>query len=93
MNKRAAILGLCAAATFAAVGCAPPPKVLKSHAFFGPDKTVQTYIQLSGETVGSGKDQVRLFNYFVRVCNQQAENTTTECKDQEVLSNVHPGSI
>jgi len=93
MNKRAAIVGLCAAATFAAAGCAPPPKVLRSHRYFGPDKTVQTYMQLSGEAVSSGDNQVRLFNYFLRVCNQQADNTTEECKDKEVLSNVHPGSI
>lgn len=75
-----------------AVGCAPP-KILVGHAYASSDKSIETLIVKSGATVGSGDNEKNLFNVYMRVCNQDAANNTTACKDTLILSNVNPDSI
>ena len=82
------LIGLFALASAA---CAPP-KVLVGHSYASSDKSIDTYIQKSGD-VGSGKSKTNLFNVYMRVCNQEANNTTTVCKDSLILENVTPGSL
>lgn len=74
-------------------GCGGPPKVLIDHSYASSDKSIITYIVQSGASVGSGSDKTNLFNVFLRVCNQGADNTTAACKDTLVLSNVNPKSL
>jgi hypothetical protein len=76
----------------AAFGCAPP-NVLVNHSYASSDKSILTFIQKSGATVGSGDNKTNLFNVFLRVCTQGANNTTTSCKDTLLLENVDPKSI
>ncbi|MBK6696827.1 MAG: hypothetical protein IPG50_32245 [Myxococcales bacterium] len=89
MRKSALVL---LAALPLAAGCAPP-KVLVGHAYASSDKSIQTFIQKSGAAVGSGDSKTNLFNVHVRVCNQDANNSTTACKDSVILENVVPNSI
>lgn len=74
----------------AAVGCAPPPKVLVGHTFAGQDKSVKVMLQDAGQTnkASNGK----LFNVFVRMCDVTKE-AESSCKDTQVLENVVPGSV
>jgi hypothetical protein len=65
--------------------CAPP-KVMIDHAFVDEDKAAKAYIVRSSE-------KAQLFDLSVRVCDIQANNTESGCKDTKVLSNVVPGSI
>ena len=82
------VLGVTA---LSSVACGPP-KVLVNHSYASADKSIDTYIQKSGD-VGSGKSKTNLFNVYMRVCNQEANNTTTACKDALILENVTPGSL
>lgn len=84
---------LFALAIVSLVGCSPPPKVLVAHNFASSDKSIQTFIQQSGESVGSDKDKTNLFNVYMRVCDQDAKNGLAQCKDSLILSNVNPKSI
>lgn len=81
-----------AALGLGSMGCAPP-KVLVNHSYASTDKSIQTFITRSGDSVGSDKNKTNLFNVFVRVCNQDATNTTNACKDTLILENVNPNSI
>ena len=76
----------------AAVGCAPP-KVLVGHSYATSNKSIETIIQKSGESVGSGKDKTNLFNVYMRVCDQNENNSQSQCKDTLILNNVNPESI
>lgn len=79
-------------ALFALAGCAPP-KVLVGHSYASRDKSIETFIQKSGATVGSGDDKTNLFNVYMRVCDQDANNATARCQDTLILANVNPESI
>jgi hypothetical protein len=87
------LLMVAAGASLAAVGCSGPPKVLVEHSYASSDKSVETYIQKAGASVGTGKDKTELFNVFMRVCNQDASNSMTVCKDTLILENVNPRSL
>ena len=76
----------------ASVACGPP-KVLVGHVYASDDKSINTFIQKSGDSVGSGNEKTDLFNVYMRVCNQDPNNTTNGCKDSLILSNVNPKSI
>lgn len=76
----------------AAVGCAPP-KVLVGHSYATSDKSIHTIIQKSGASAPSGSDKSGLFDVYMRVCDQDASNTMSDCKDTLILSNVNPDSI
>lgn len=82
-----------AAAALAMTGCSGPPKVLIEHSYASSDKSVETFIQKSGASVGTGKDKTELFNVFMRVCNQDASNSMGVCKDTLILENVNPRSL
>jgi len=86
----ASLLGL---ASLASVSACAPPKVLIDHSYASADKSLVTYIVSSGQSVGSGNDKTNLFNVFLRVCTQGADNTTTACKDTLILANVNPKSL
>jgi hypothetical protein len=73
----------------AAAGCAPP-KVLVAHSYATSDKSIESLLQRSGETGGTAQAKSNLFNVFMRVCNQAADNTLSNCKDTVVLENVKP---
>ena len=91
-NRTLRTLGL-AVLALSAFGCAPP-KVLVNHAYASTDKSIQTFIQKSGAAVGSSSEnKTDLFNVYLRVCNQAADNTTANCKDTLILENVNPNSI
>lgn len=77
----------------ALAGCGAPPKVLMSHQYATQDKSVEVLIQQSGAVVKEGKTQTNLFNVFMRVCSQSANNEQSACKDTLVLENVYPGSL
>ena len=89
MMKSFVVVGLTA---LAAAGCAPP-KVLVGHAYASSDKSIQTFIVRSGASVGSDSDKKNLFNVYMRVCDQDANNGTAACKDTLILENVNPDSI
>jgi hypothetical protein len=72
-----------------AVGCAPP-KVLVAHSYATSDKSIEALLQRSGETTGTAQAKNNLFNVFMRVCNQAADNTQSNCKDTVILENVRP---
>jgi len=72
-----------------AAGCAPP-KVLVAHSYATSDKSIEALLQRSGETAGTGQARSNLFNVFMRVCNQGADNTQSNCKDTVILDNVKP---
>ena len=82
-----------AAASLALAGCSAPPKVLVEHSYASSDKSVETFIQKAGASVGTGKDKTELFNVFMRVCNQDASNAMAVCKDTLILENVNPRSL
>lgn len=86
---RSSAFGLLALSAF---GCAPP-KVLVSHSYASTDKSVEAFIQKSGASVGGTENKTDLFNVYVRVCNQESNNTTTGCKDTLILDNVDPKSL
>ena len=74
-------------ATFSALSLAcVPPKVMIDHSYVDADKASKSYIQRSAEND-------KLFDMSVRVCDVQANNTDTNCKDTKVLGNVVPGSV
>ena len=73
-------------------GCAPP-KVLVDHSYATADKSLEILIQRSGESVGNAQSKTNLFNVFMRVCNQGADNTQANCKDSVILENVDPRSL
>jgi hypothetical protein len=73
----------------ALAGCAPP-KVLVAHSYATSDKSIEALMQRSGETVGNTQAKNNLFNVFMRVCNQGADNTQSNCKDSVILENVKP---
>lgn len=79
---------------FAGVGCAAP-KVLVSHSYATSDKSIQTIIQQSGDSVVSadGKKEIQLYNVYMRVCDQGKDNSLSRCQDSLILNNVHPRSI
>jgi hypothetical protein len=79
-------------AAVAIAGCAPP-KVLVDHSYASTDKSLETLIQRSGESVGSGSKKANLFDVYLRVCNQAADNSQSSCKDSLVLENVNPNSL
>jgi hypothetical protein len=87
------LLVFAAGASLAAAGCSGPPKVLVDHSYASSDKSVETYIQKAGASVGTGKDKTELFNVFMRVCNQDASNSMAVCKDTLILENVNPRSL
>jgi hypothetical protein len=89
MKKTLLLAGV---AALAAVGCAPP-KILVGHAYASSNKSIETLIVKSGATVGTGSDAKNLFNVYMRVCDQDANNNTTGCKDTLILANVNPESI
>ncbi len=93
MRLTAIAASFTAVTALASMGCAGPPKVLVEHSYASTDKSIETYIQKSGASVGSGKDKTELFNVFLRVCNQDAANTMAACKDTVVLENVNPKSL
>ena len=72
----------------AIAGCAPP-KVLVAHSYATTDKSIEALLQRSGET-GVGQNKSNLFNVFMRVCDQGADNTQSNCKDTVILENVRP---
>ena len=85
MNKRA--FATLAAVAFSLLGAAcAPPKVMIDHSYVDADKASKSYIQRSA-------DNDKLFDLSVRVCDVQASNTDTNCKDSKVLGNVVPGSV
>jgi hypothetical protein len=86
------LFAVLAIASLASIGCAPP-KVLVNHSYASSERSIETFIQKSGETVGDGKDKTNLFNVYMRVCNQDATNNMSACKDTLILSNVNPGSL
>jgi molybdopterin/thiamine biosynthesis adenylyltransferase len=63
-----------------------PPKVMIDHSYVDAEKASKSYIQRSA-------DNDKLFDMSVRVCDVQANNTDTNCKDTKVLGNVVPGSV
>lgn len=77
---------------FWAAGCAVP-KVLVDHSYATSDRSLEILIQRSGEAVGTGQNKTNLFNVFMRVCNQGADNTQANCKDSVILENVDPRSL
>lgn len=83
---------LLVASVLAAVGCAPP-KILVAHSYASSNKSIETLIVKSGASVGTGDDAKNLFNVYMRVCDQDANNDTTACKDTLILANVNPDSI
>lgn len=85
---------LLAAIAFSGVACTPP-KILVAHSYATSDKSLQTVIQQSGDSVQSanGEDEVQLYNVYMRVCDQGQDNTLSRCQDSLLLSNVHPGTI
>lgn len=90
--RSATRLALTALLAFASVACGPP-KVLVGHVYASDDKSINTFIQKSGASVGSNDDKTDLFNVYMRVCNQDANNSTNACKDSLILSNVNPKSL
>ena len=80
---------LCA---LAAAGCAPP-KVLVDHSYTAADKSIEGLMQQSGAAVGGGDKKGNLFNWFMRVCTQGADNSQSNCKDTVLLENVDPRSF
>jgi hypothetical protein len=83
------LLALCA---LAAAACAPP-KILVDHSYATTDKSLEILIQRSGEAVNTGQQKTNLFNVFMRVCNQGADNSQASCKDSVILENVDPKSL
>lgn len=73
-------------------GCAPP-KILVDHSYATADKSLEILIQRSGEAVSTGQNKTNLFNVFMRVCNQGADNTQANCRDSVILENVDPKSL
>lgn len=73
-------------------GCAPP-RVLVGHSYATSNKSIETIIEKSGASVGSGKEKTELFNVYMRVCDQDEGNSTARCKDTLILENVTPSSI
>lgn len=90
MNVKTAI-GAALLAMLALPACAPPPRVLVASSFNGGDKTSKIIIQESGNVDTSTKK--KLFNVFVRVCNIDAKNMETACKDTVVVQDVVPGTV
>jgi hypothetical protein len=80
------------ALALALTGCAVP-KVLYSHSYAASDKSIETFIQRSGASVGSGENKTNLFNLYMRVCDQGADNATSNCKDTLLLENVDRKSL
>jgi hypothetical protein len=78
-------------ALLALPACAPPPKVLVASSFNGTDKTSKVILQESGQIDTSTKK--KLFNVFVRVCDLDAKNMETACKDTVVVQDVVPGTV
>jgi hypothetical protein len=83
---------LLASFAIVAAGCAPP-KILVDHSYATTDKSLEILIQRSGEAVATGQKNTNLFNVFMRVCNQGADNTQANCKDSVILENVDPKSL
>jgi hypothetical protein len=77
----------------ALVGCGSAPKILYFHSYASADKSVETIIQRSGASVGSGAKKSNLFDVYMRVCDQAADNSTVNCKDTLVLENVDQKSL
>lgn len=90
--KNIALVGLGAVAVLLGNGCAPP-KVLVGHSYASSDKSIETIIEKSGDQVKVGDQKQNLFNVYMRVCTQDANNATTQCKDTLILDNVTPSSI
>ena len=76
-----------------ALGCGAAPKVLYSHSYAAADKSIETIVQRSGDSAGSGVTKTNLFNLYMRVCDQGADNSTANCKDTLILENVDPKSL
>ena len=91
--KNVVLAALVAVAALATNACAPP-RVLVGHSYASSDKSIETIIEKSGVSVKTGDGQKQnLFNVYMRVCNQDANNATTQCKDTMILDNVTPSSI
>ncbi|MCX7943038.1 MAG: hypothetical protein N2746_00810 [Deltaproteobacteria bacterium] len=75
-----------------AVSCAPK-KVLIANEFMGENKTAKLLMLPRTDTVSSGKENVRLFNYYLRICNLTPDNKEENCKDTLILENVNPRSL
>lgn len=76
----------------AVAGCAPP-KILVDHSYTAADKSIEGLMQQSGDAVGVGAKKGNLFNWFMRVCTQGADNSLSNCKDTVLLENVDPQSF
>ncbi|MFT3765720.1 MAG: hypothetical protein QM820_09415 [Minicystis sp.] len=71
--------------------CAAPSKVMVANSFSGDDKMSKILILDAGQIDPSTKK--RLFNVYVRVCDIDAKNHESKCKDTTVLQNVVPGTV
>lgn len=74
------------------VSCAPK-KVLIANEYMGENKTAKLLMLPKAQTVGSDKDKVRLFDYYIRICTLNQENKEENCKDTLILENVNPRSL
>jgi len=95
MRKSHILLMIVAAVVVAlfAASCTPP-KVLTSYGFRSETKTGKTFMQRSGASADTGgKQATNLFNVFVRICDLDASNNETNCKDTLVLENVNPRTV
>ncbi len=89
--KRILILAILTAALFA-VSCAPK-KVLIANEYMGENKTAKLLMLPKAQTVGSDKNKVRLFDYYIRICTLNQANKEENCKDTLILENVNPRSL
>jgi len=83
-------IALVALLALAGVACGPPPKILTSQTFLGPEKVYQERIQNTGQVDPSTKKP--LFNFSVTVCDV-TDTGSANCKETKVLDNVLPESI
>lgn len=80
-----------ALAAIALPACAAPSKVMVQNGFSGDDKMAKILILDAGQVDPSTKK--RLFNVYVRICDIDARNNESKCKDTTVLQNVVPGTV
>lgn len=74
------------------VSCAPK-KVLIANEYMGDNKTAKLLMLPTSKSVGSDKNKVKLYDYYIRICTLNQENKEENCKDTLILENVNPRSL
>ncbi|MBI4702162.1 MAG: hypothetical protein HY744_13610 [Deltaproteobacteria bacterium] len=89
MSTRIALVGAVLVGAAFGAGCAETPNILVDQTFVG-GRVVRMTIMPTGEGT---EETGRLFNMYVRACEQKPDGTAAACKDTLVIENLVPASV